>query len=62
MAVGGKSRDVHAERDRATAFNAVARAADAIGKILEQSEAMGTLTVRPRKHAPPQALPAPGSQ
>ena len=62
MAADGKSRDVHTELDRATAFNAVAKAADAIGTILEQSEAMGTLTVRPRKHASPLAPPAPGSQ
>lgn len=48
MAIGESSRDVHLALDRMTAFNAVANAADAIGKILEENEVMGTLTVRTR--------------
>lgn len=48
MGIGEKSRELHLDLDQATAFNAVAKAADAIGKILEQNEAVGTLTVRTR--------------
>ena len=48
MGIGESSREVHLALDRTAAFNAVANAADTIGKILEENETMGTLTVRTR--------------
>ena len=48
MGVGESSREVHIATDRATAFNAAFRAAEAVGKVREWNETMGTLTVRTR--------------
>jgi hypothetical protein len=48
MGLSESSSEVHIALDRTAAFNAVANTADATGGILQESEAMGTPTVRTR--------------